>query len=102
MSFGSFLEYVQLYDGGELWHDLTYKNYDLLHGVSGNVRLRRALAEAGFNHQEISVSLAECVTRLRERGYASLSESEVQGCLLEWTVWHRINSGEYKTWKYRK
>jgi hypothetical protein len=98
--FGQFIEYVHLYDSGKLWRDQTYKWYELLWRAS-NQRLRSALAECGFRHDELSTSLAECATRVRERGYETLSMATLQQCLLEWYVWRRINEGEYKTWKYR-
>lgn len=98
--FGEFLEYVQLHDSGALWQDQAYKWYDLLYRAS-NKRLQRALSSCGFTNTELSVSLAECATRVRERGYQSLSMATLQQCLLEWYVWRRLNKGEYKTWKYR-
>jgi hypothetical protein len=101
MSFGSFLEYVELYDSGKLWRNMTYKNYDLL-WQAGDRRLRRALASVGFAHDELSVSLAECATRVCERGYCALSEQDVRRCLLEWYVWRKLEGGEYRQWKYRK
>lgn len=96
--FGGFIEYLELYESGRLWRDHTYRNYDLL-WLGGSGRLRRALADCGFHGSELSVSLAECVTRVRERGY-ELSGATVQQCLLEWYVWRRIESGEYKKWKW--
>jgi hypothetical protein len=100
MSFGSFLDYVEKFDSGKLWRDLTYKNYDLLWQATDK-RLRLALRLVGFQHDEVSVSLAECATRVCERGHCSLSVADVRRCLLEWYVWGKLESGEYKTWKYR-
>jgi hypothetical protein len=101
MSFGQFLEYVELFDSGRLWKDMTYKNYDLLWQATDR-RLRNALALVGFAHDELSVSLAECATRVCERGYCALSTADVRRCLLEWYVWHKLEGGEYRKWKYRK
>lgn len=101
VKFVKFLEYVELYDSGKLWKDHAYKNYDLLWGAC-NSRLRRALALCGFRHNEISVSLAECATRVRERGHEALTNDEVKTCLLEWIVWRSIVGGEYRQWTYRK
>jgi hypothetical protein len=100
MKFGEFLEYVEKFDSGRLWKDVTYRNYDLLWQASTN-RLRRALALCGFEHDELSVSLAECATRVCERGHCSLSLADVRQCLLEWYVWRGIERREYKSWKYR-
>lgn len=100
MKFGKFLEYVRLYDSGKLWEDHAYKNYDLLH-TSGMYRLRRALRECGFDADEISVALAECHTRVRERGFAAISQTVLSILLMEWFVWWRVNEGVYKKWKYR-
>jgi hypothetical protein len=100
MRFGDFLEFVQQYENGSLFVDHAYKNYDLLWKAT-DMRLRKALAEVGFTAGETSIALAECATRVRERGYAALSNMEVRRCLLEWFVWRRINAGEYRTWKYR-
>lgn len=100
MMFGEFLEYVEKFDSGRLWKDVTYRNYDLLWHATDK-RLRRALAMCGFRHDEISVSLAECATRVCERGYCALSTADVRQCLLEWAVWRGIERGEYRKWKYR-
>jgi hypothetical protein len=100
MSFGSFLEYVEKFDSGKLWRDLTYKNYDLLWQATDK-RLRLALRLVGFQHDEVSVSLTECATRVCERGYCALSLEDIRICLWEWYVWRKLESGEYKTWKYR-
>jgi hypothetical protein len=100
VSFGEFLEYVEKYDSGKLWKDITYKSYDLLWQAS-DARLRRALKLVGFDHDELSVSLAECVTRVCERGYCGLSNAAIRQCLLEWYVWRGLERREYKSWKYR-
>lgn len=101
MNFGSFLEYVEKYDSGKLWKDLTYKAYDLLWRASDE-RLRKALRSVGFDHDELSVSLAECATRVCERGYCGLSVGTVRTLLLEWYVWRGLERREYKSWKYRR
>jgi hypothetical protein len=98
--FGAFLEYVEKYDSGKLWADHTYKNYDLLWQAS-DARLRRALGLCGFRYDELSMSLAECVTRVCERGYCGLSNTVIEQCLLEWYVWRKLEGGEYRRWKYR-
>lgn len=98
--YGEFLEYVELHASGMAWQDQTHKWYDLLWQAT-NKRLKRALRDCGFTHDELSTSLAECATRTRERGYA-LPEATLQQYLLEWYVWRRLNAGEYRTWKYRK
>jgi hypothetical protein len=98
--FGEFLEYVELYDSGRLWKDMTYKNYDLLWKAT-DAKLRKALADAGFHADELSVALAECATRVRERGF-ELGVSVVRRLLGEWYVWRRLESGEYKKWKYKR
>lgn len=100
MTFGSFLEYVERYDSGKLWKDLTYRAYDLMWQASDK-RLRRALAKCGFDHDELSISLAECATRVRERGF-HIGDSVVSNLLLEWYVWWGLERGEYKLWKYRR
>jgi hypothetical protein len=99
--FGEFLEYIELHDSGKLWKDQAYKNYDLLYGAS-NKRLRSALVECGFTQSELSMSLADCMARLRERGFAAVSDATLQHCLLEWYVWRRINTGDYRRWKLRE
>lgn len=97
--FGEFLAYVEMYDSGRLWKDMTFKNYDLLWKASNN-RLLRALADCGYTADEPTVGLAECATRIRERGF-HLGDSVVHKLLLEWYVWRRLESGEYIKWKYR-
>lgn len=98
--FSSLVEYCGMYVRSELYADQAYKNYDLLYRTS-NRRLRAALADAGFRHDELSTALAECAARIRERGYG-LAETELEQCLLEWYVWRRINSGGYRKWPYRQ
>jgi hypothetical protein len=97
--FGEFLYYVELYDSGRLWKDMTYKNYDLLWRHT-DAKLRKALADCGFTADELSVALAECATRIRERGF-HLGEGVIRRLLGEWYVWRRLESGEYRKWKYR-
>jgi hypothetical protein len=101
MTFGEFLEFVQRYENGSLWDDHAYKNYDLLH-MSSDKRMQKALAMCGFTEGELSVSLSECHTRVKERGHGALGRTEVRRLLLEWYVWRKITRGEYRTWKYRK
>lgn len=97
--FGEFLHYVELYDSGRLWRDMTFKNYDLLWQAS-DTRLRKALVDCGFTADELEIGLAECATRIRERGHAALSNTTVRHLLMEWYVWRRLESGEYRKWKY--
>lgn len=98
--FGEFLYYVELYDSGRLWSDMTYKNYDLSWKAT-DAKVRSALADCGFTAEELSVALAECATRIRERGF-HLGEGVVRRLLGEWYVWRRISSGEFRKWKYRR
>jgi hypothetical protein len=98
--FAKFLEYLNLHDTGAIWQDQTYKWYDLLY-TANNRRLRRALSECGFRGGELSILLADFTARVRERGYETMSDAMLQQCLLEWYVWHRLNAGVYKKWKYR-
>lgn len=100
MSFGDFVQYVELYQSGGLVQDQAYKHYDLLYKAS-NRRLKNALKDCGFTDKEMSISLAECATRIRERGLV-VTEGELQQGLLEWYVWRRINRGVYRRWTYRK
>jgi hypothetical protein len=97
--FGEFLTYVDKYVAGTLFSDMAYKNYDLLWKATDR-RLRVSLALCGFRGNELSLALAECATRVRERGYC-LPVGIVRQCLLEWHVWRKLNSGEYRKWKYR-
>jgi hypothetical protein len=101
MNFGSLLAYIELYDSGRLWKDMTYKSYDLLWKATDK-RLRKALQAAGFRHDEVSISLAECATRICERGYCGLSVRTVRTLVLEWYVWWGLEHGGYRKWKYRK
>jgi hypothetical protein len=100
VKFASFLEFLALAGSGDLQRDAAYKWYDLLWKASDR-RLRRALADCGIRHAELSIALAELATRIRERGYEPV-EATLRQYLLEWYVWRRINAGECRAWKYRR
>jgi hypothetical protein len=92
VSFGEFLEYVEKYDSGKLWKDVTYKNYDLLWQAS-DARLRRALALCRLrSRRTIGIACRVCHTCLRARVLRIVKRGDTQ-CLLEWYVWRGLERG---------
>ncbi len=100
MRLASFISYVSMSDRNELWADMIYRNYDLTY-MGGPTRLKQALRDCGYRYGEVSLSLAECTTRVREAGFNWTADA-VRKALIDWQVWHRIKSGELRKWKYRR
>ena len=94
-----FFDYVRRYKAGTLNEDVTYRAYDLL-DRSSTGRLLLALDRINMLNGSSQGALGECRAALAAR-YLSLSDAELQQCLLEWYVWDRIVMGECRHWKHR-